>query len=90
MVEHSGSLIDALTTSFARLVGFLAGIGTVYTSTSVERVDVLNFVLFSIGPVDFPISSCLTLMGAFTALLIASATVFKAWEEAQARRSQRQ
>lgn len=86
MVESSGSLIDALTTSLARLVGFLAGIGTIYTASSVERVDVLNFVLFSVGYVDFPISSCLTIMGAFTALLIASATVLKAWEDARAKR----
>lgn len=86
MVDHPANLIDALTTSFARLLGFLAGIGTVYTSTSVERVDVLNFVLFSLGPVDFPISSCLTLLGALTAFLIASATVLKAWEDARSKR----
>jgi hypothetical protein len=79
VVDHPASLIDFLTSTVGRLIGILVGIGTMYTANAVERVDVLNYVLFSIGYVDFPISSIMTLLGGLTALLIAVATVYKTW-----------
>jgi len=66
VTEHLNGFLAFLTSKVGGIIGFLTGLFTVTTANSTIPVDVMQYVVFSIGPVQFPTQSLLTIIGAIT------------------------
>lgn len=74
-----------LTSKIGGLIGFLSGLITVTTANTDVPLDVMQFVAFSIGPVQFPVQSILTLIGAITTSIFFMAQM---WALAKGRKAE--
>jgi len=77
VVEHINNVVDLLNSRLAHLIGlFGAAVAAVSPSIDVP-IDVMQYVLFSIGHVQFPVQSLIAIAGAMTGTVIACVSLAK-------------
>lgn len=87
MTEHLSGMLAFLTSKIGGLIGFFSGLITVTTANAEISIDVMQFVVFSIGPVQFPVQSILTIVGAITTSIF---FVAQMWALAKGRTAEQQ
>ncbi len=70
MTSHD-HLFDGIQTSHAYVTGLILSIVAVAGANTTMHIDVLDWVPFSIGNIDFPVRSILTIFGSISGLTIA-------------------
>ena len=82
MGEHE-HLFDGVPVIHAYIGGFLFSIAAILGANMEHHVDILDWVMFSIGYVDFPVHSILTILGALSGATIAILGVRRALTQKQ-------
>ena len=73
------NLFDGVSTTHAYIGGFLVSAAAIVGANMKPHIDVLDWVIFSIGYVDFPVHSILTILGGFSGFVIAILGIKKAF-----------